>query len=301
MKKLLIILLFPLCLQAQDTTGYIKLGQLGFTVTTGHSNVYIGDNSHFFTSGTGTVLYTTNTETIGYSTDTLRMLIPVADTSKAILTQIFIKGYEVYKFSTGDTLSPGKLLATLGANKKPIGKPYIKTGVGIPPTGLLWADVWLTDTIVVKPNSLNAADAATGLTITGNTMQGNPPTDGYWSLVRSKFPAPNHVEFYINSLDNNCNLGLTLAGTNLRQPIGFAGYCYDASGNKEAGAGNRYGLPYKTGDYIDMWYQNGTVEFKLNGISQGVAFTSVPPGLFVTVGTSQKSIVTVKFDNFVYE
>ncbi len=227
--------------------------------------------------------------------DTLRMLIPVADTSKAVPAAQWIKGYEVYevyKFPLGDTATPGKLVATLGANKKPIGKPYVKTGVGIPPSGFLWADNW-------NDNALNPMDMASGLTIIGtSTMQGNPPPG--WALVRTTQPMPAHVEFYINYLDN-CNIGLTAAGTSLTVPVGTFGYCYDASGNKEYNGVFKYGVPYKTGYYVDMYYLNGSLSFKVNGVSQGVAFTNVPPGLYPTIGTSQKSIVTVKFDNFVYE
>ena len=222
--------------------------------------------------------------------DTIRMRIPVADTSKITVTQTFINGYEVYK--TAVLGGPAKLVATLDAKKKPIGKPYIKTGAGIPVAGFLWADSQ-------AGNTLNPLDAAQGLTITGNTMQGNPPNG--WALVRTVLPVAAHTEFYINYMDN-ANIGLTSSLSILTEPLGVYGYCYDAIGNKESASGVLpYGIQYKTGDYVDMYYNNGSVSFSVNGVSQGIAFTNVPAGLFVTIGTSQKTIITVKFDQFVYE
>lgn len=225
--------------------------------------------------------------------DTLPRLIPISDTSKNPSPALFIKGYEVWQFKQhGDTALPGTLINTVGANKKPIGKPYIKTGAGIPINGFLWADLWPVT------NSLNASDAAKGLTITGNTMQGNPPQG--WALVRSIQPASQHTEFYINYLDN-ANIGLASLTKSLTAPLGQGGFCYDASGNKESLAGaSHYGIAYKQGDYVDMYLINGVLSFKVNGISQGPAF-AVPEGLYVCLGTSQKTIITVKFSDFMYE
>lgn len=226
--------------------------------------------------------------------DTLPRLIPVADTSKNPSPALFIKGYEVWQFKQyGDTALPGVLINTLGANKKTLGKPYVKTDY----YGISMGGHALSDNYDFF-NGLNPLDAAKGLTITGNTMQGNPPPS--WALVRSTQPAPLHTEFYINYLDN-ANIGLVSLTKSLITPLGQGGFCYDASGNKESLAGvAHYGVPYKQGDYVDMYLINGVLSFKVNGISQGPAF-AVPEGLYVCLGTSQKTIITVKFDNFMYE
>lgn len=242
--------------------------------------------------------------------DTVKMRIPVADTGKATVTQTFITGYEVYQyFQNGDTALPGKLIATLDLKKKPIGKPYIKTGAGIPISGFSFFDIWNANTPVVV--SLNPKDIEPGLTLSnGNlTVTGNPPPTWDWACVRGTNPFPigkkSIFEVYINSMSDNFAIGVCRLSDSLNKAPGHSStsFAYESfNGFKNTGGlpyGLPYGNPYKTGDYVtvlvDLTQTPGTIATKLNGVNQGIMFTGLTGNLYPVFGTSQKTMATVNF------
>ena len=82
-------------------------------------------------------------------------------------------------------------------------------------------------------------------------------------------------------------------GSNIGTPPNFLGsgagsWAYNATGSKvHSGSSAGYGATFTTGDNIGIMYDGGagTLEFRLNGTSQGVAYTGVTSGLYIAASS----------------
>ena len=133
-----------------------------------------------------------------------------------------------------------------------------------------------------------------GINNNGTTMLSSASTGGAAGTKLASF-GKTYVEITIDLRGGGIGIhvGVWGTGTAIGVAPSFLGntadsYSYSASAVRENnGAGFGYGATFTTGDNIGIMYDAsvGTLEFRKNGVSQGVAYSGIASGLFIAASS----------------
>lgn len=153
---------------------------------------------------------------------------------------------------------------------------------------------------VTPPGPFNAADASAGVSISGG---GSIATGPGGSAVRGVSPKSSGVlQFEVTCLaggDSARNLiGVGLSSMGLYDPgADQNGWTYYGTGGQKynGGALVPYGASYGGGAVVGVVvnFSSGTLSFWVDGVSQGVAFTGLPGGLFPVWGVGSNAFSAI--------
>lgn len=165
-------------------------------------------------------------------------------------------------------------------------------------------------TSAVTYATLNPSDKSTNITLSGGNLIANIGTAvGVVRSTIAKSTGKWYWEFYMTSIDhllNTTGVGIANinAGLDISLGVDINGWSY---GNSEPdgvkvhnGIGEIYGLPFIQGDVIGVALDMdaGTLQFYLNGSSQGIAYSGLSGSIYAAIGfyaTAQAETITANF------
>jgi len=137
----------------------------------------------------------------------------------------------------------------------------------------------LTSATVANYCTLNPLNFSTGTVSNGNLQWATTAAVGNGCFSTFAFNIASSTELYyweFTLVSGDTTLGIaptTLAPSNTSRP---GSYSYYTTGNKYSGTSfSSYGSSYTAGDVIGVAVGNGSITFYKNGVSQGVAFSSL--------------------------
>lgn len=156
----------------------------------------------------------------------------------------------------------------------------------------------------------NPADKNASISLAGGDLQASG-SGGGWISARAthSVTVPSYFEVHVaNGTSTGTMIGLADLSATLASYFAASatGWSYnEGDGQKyNNGSGNSYSGGWNGGDVISVYYDpgtgsNGIVGFWKNGVSQGDAFTNLPPGLFPAIaihpGVSSAAVLTGRF------